>query len=179
MIRADAAPPATFWSPARRRRWLLLGTLGLLGAGYLQLDAWSGRHALLVNASTSLPNWAFLIDRERIPAKGDHVFFDPPPSALLERHFGRDHDPFGKIVYGAAGDTVTRQGRLFLVNGRPVALAKAKTLRGEPLALGPVGTIPRGCYFVATPNPDSFDSRYAVIGWICRQRVLGVGEPIL
>ena len=39
--------------------------------------------------------------------------------------------------------------------------------------------IPRGCYFVATPNKDSFDSRYAVIGWICRPRVIGVGEAIL
>ena len=74
---------------------------------------------------------------------------------------------------------MTRRGRLFLVNGRAIALAKSSTLRGEPLELGPTGTIPRGCYFVATPNKDSFDSRYALIGWICRRQVLGTGEAFL
>ena len=47
------------------------------------------------------------------------------------------------------------------------------------LAAGPTGVLPRGCYFVATPNKDSFDSRYAAIGWICRAQVIGVGEAIL
>ena len=98
---------------------------------------------------------------------------------MLERHFGREPQPFGKIVYGVAGDRVERRGRLFLINGMPAAVAKPRTLRGEPLEAGPTGTIPRRCYFVATPNKDSFDSRYAVIGWICRPRVIGVGEPIL
>jgi conjugal transfer pilin signal peptidase TrbI len=39
--------------------------------------------------------------------------------------------------------------------------------------------VPRGCYFVTTGHKDGFDSRYAAIGWICRQRILGVGRPIL
>jgi conjugal transfer pilin signal peptidase TrbI len=60
-----------------------------------------------------------------------------------------------------------------------VALAKPATRFGEPLALGPTGTIPRGCYFVGTPHRDSFDSRYAAIGWACRPRIIGVGEAIL
>ena len=50
---------------------------------------------------------------------------------------------------------------------------------GEPLALGPTGTVPRGCYFVTTEHKDGFDSRYAAIGWICAPRILGVGRPIL
>ena len=50
---------------------------------------------------------------------------------------------------------------------------------GEPLALGPTGTIPKGCYFVATDHKDGFDSRYAAIGWICARSVLGVGRPVL
>lgn len=177
MTHADADP--RFWSPARARRWATLALLGLSGTAYAALAGWSDGHVFLVNQSTSLPNWAFLVDRHRMPGRGEHVFFDPPASPLLERHVGRDHRPFGKIVYGVAGDEVTRRGRLFLVNGRAVALAKPRTLRGEPLELGPTGTVPRGCYFVATPNKDSFDSRYALIGWVCRPQVLGTGEAIL
>ena len=55
---------------------------------------------------------------------------------------------------------------------RPVRL-------GEPLALGPTGRVPKGCYFVTSEHKDGFDSRYAAIGWICGPRILGVGRPIL
>jgi conjugal transfer pilin signal peptidase TrbI len=179
MTRADAAPLSGFWNRARRRRYLAFAAAGLAFLGLSELGRWSERHALLVNASTSLPHWAFLIDREAAPERGDFIFFDPPKSALLERHFGADLKPFGKIVEGVAGDRIDTRGRLFLVNGRPIARAKPQTRRGEPLALGPTGIIPPGCYFVATPHPDSFDSRYAAIGWICRPRIVGVGEAIL
>jgi conjugal transfer pilin signal peptidase TrbI len=179
MIRAEAAPPRRFWNRDRRRRYLVFAAAGLAFLVLSELARWSERHALLVNASTSLPHWAFLIDREAAPARGDFIFFDPPKSKLLERHFGADLKPFGKIVEGVAGDRIETRGRIFLVNGRPIARAKPATRRGEPLALGPTGLIPRGCYFVATPHPDSFDSRYAAIGWICRPRIVGVGEAIL
>lgn len=178
MTPADRTDPR-FWSPARRRRWGVLLGIAVAGTGYAGLASWSEAHVFLVNQSTSLPNWAFLVERHRVPRRGDYVFFDPPASALLERHFGRDHRPFGKIVYGVGGDQVTRRGRLFLVNGRPVAIAKPRTLRGEPLDIGPTGTVPRGCYFVATPNKDSFDSRYALIGWICGRQLIGTGKAIL
>lgn len=114
MRHADA--DARFWSPARARRWAALALLAVGGTAYVALADWSGGHVFLVNQSTSLPNWAFLVDRHRTPGRGEHVFFDPPASPLLERHFGRAHQPFGKIVYGVAGDEVTRRGRLFLVN---------------------------------------------------------------
>ena len=179
MIRAEVAPPPRFWNSARRRRYLAFAAAGLAFLSLSEFGRWSARHALLVNASTSLPHWAFLIDREAAPSRGDFIFFDPPQTKLLERHFGTDLKPFGKIVEGVAGDRIETNGRLFLINGRPVARAKPATRRGEPLALGPTGIIPRGCYFVATPHPDSFDSRYAAIGWICRPRILGGGRPIL
>ena len=68
---------------------------------------------------------------------------------------------------------------MFFVGGRLVATAKLKSRLGEPLALGPTGIIPKGCYFVATGHRDGFDSRYAAIGWICRSRILGVGRAVL
>lgn len=179
MTRADSKPAPAFWSAARRRRYLAYAAIGFGLMSLAELTRWSDDHALLVNATTSLPNWAFLIERQRQPERGDFIFFEPPPGRLLARHFGVDPQPFGKIVYGVGGDRVARQGRLFSVNGRPVALAKLATRFGEPLALGPTGIIPHGCYFVGTPHRDSFDSRYAAIGWVCRPRILGVGEAIL
>ena len=179
MTRANSVPTPAFWDTARRRRYLAYAAVGVALMSLGELARWSDDHALLVNATTSLPNWAFLIDRRRTPERGDFIFFEPPPGPLLTRHFGADPHPFGKIVYGVAGDRVARQGRLFSVNGRAVALAKPATRFGEPLALGPTGTVPRGCYFVGTPHRDSFDSRYAAIGWACRPRIIGVGEAIL
>jgi conjugal transfer pilin signal peptidase TrbI len=179
MTLAETQSPTAFWSPARRRRYLVYAAGGIGLVSLSQLARWSDNHALLVNATTSLPNWAFMIDRQRVPVRGDFIFFEPPPGPLLARHFGARPQPFGKIVYGVAGDRVEQHGRLFSVNSRPVALAKPATRFGEPLALGPTGIIPRGCYFVGTPHRDSFDSRYAAIGWVCRPRIIGVGRAIL
>lgn len=179
MTRAEAFAPTPFWDRPRRRRYLAY--VGI-GAGLLSLGAlarWSDDHAFLINATSSLPNWAFLVDKQRFPERGDLVFFEPPASPLLRRHFGTDPKPFGKIVYGVGGDRVARQGHLFSVNDRPVARAKRVTRLGEPLDVGPTGIIPQGCYFVGTPHRDSFDSRYAAIGWICRRQIIGVGRAVL
>ena len=165
-------------APAMHRLALWTG----LGAGALALSslaAFSKGHALMINASPSLPYWAIWLDRGALPQRGDIILFDPPASRLLERHFGRQPKPFGKRVSGVAGDVVTQKNRIFFVNGRRVATAKRASRTGEPLALGPTGVVPRGCYFVTTAHKDGFDSRYAAIGWICAPRILGVGRPIL
>lgn len=153
-----------------------------LGAGALALGAttdFARTHALMINASPSLPYWAIWLDRKGVPRRGDLLLFVPPRSDLLIRHFGARPQPFGKRVLGVAGDRVTERSRMFFVDGKPVALAKTTSRLGEPLALGPTGTIPQGCYFVATDHKDGFDSRYAAIGWICASQVLGVGRALL
>lgn len=159
-----------------------LALWGGLGAGVLTLSslaAFGQSHALMINASPSLPYWAIWLDRDSVPMRGDIILFDPPSSPLVEKHFGKEPKPFGKRVSGVPGDIVTETQRVFFVNGKLVAKAKVNSRFGEALALGPTGTVPKGCYFVTTEHKDSFDSRYAAIGWICRQRILGVGRPIL
>ena len=159
-----------------------LTLLAGLGAGALALAATSRfaeSHALMINASPSLPYWAIWLDRTGTPARGDLIVFMPPRSSLVIRHFGTKPAPFGKRVFGVAGDRVTEQGREFYVNGKAVALAKLTSRLGEPLALGPTGTIPNDCYFVGSEHKDGFDSRYAAIGWVCKPQVIGVGRPIL
>lgn len=160
------------------RLWLWTG----LGGAALALSGLAGfarDHALMINVSPSLPYWAIWLTRSAMPSRGDIILFDPPASALLVNHFGNSPKPFGKRVAGVPGDMVREKGRLYFVNGVPIAKAKVTSRRGEPLALGPSGRVPAGCFFVATDHPDGFDSRYAAIGWVCKSRILGVGRPIL
>ena len=179
MPAADAPSPR---AGRLRAGWPRLALWAGLGTATLALGAttnFAQTHALMINASPSLPYWAIWLDRSAMPARGDLILFDPPPSALLTRHFGAAPQPFGKRVMGIAGDVVTEKGRTFFVNGKAVAIAKVASRFGDPLALGPTGKIPKGCYFVATGHKDGFDSRYAAIGWICAKSVLGVGRPVL
>ena len=109
--------------------------------------------------------------------------------AILSRHPMRDvvrnipgHTDEQARVIAATMDTPAGELRLvncYFVNGQAVAKAKLKSRFGEPLALGPTGRVPQGCYFVTSKHKDGFDSRYAAIGWICGPRILGVGRPIL
>lgn len=170
---------AAFWSPERKRLWsmLALGTFAILV--WQGLSAWKTSHAILLNASDSLPNWAFVLETKAPPARADLIFFRAPAGPVMQRHFGAGEHMFGKHVIGGAGDVVTREGRTFFVNGKEVATAKIQSRFGEPLALGPVGKIPFGCYYVGTDHKDGFDSRYALIGWICRDRIVGTGKAIL
>lgn len=171
---ATAAP----WRP-RKRLW---GLCGGLVAGSVVLGAisdWRDNHALLINTTDSLPNWAFVIHRNKVPVRGEYVFFDPPPSELVRRHFGAKPQMFGKIVYGLPGDVVAHWHRAVTVNGRVVGYTKPTTRSGERLAIGPSGVIPAGCYYVGTPHKDGFDSRYAAIGFACRRQIVGTGEAIL
>jgi conjugal transfer pilin signal peptidase TrbI len=167
------------WSPRRKRLWTIYAAGAVLLTGYSAITDWRDRHAVLINASGSLSYWAFLIDRGKAPERCEYIAFDPPRTPLVTRHFGSHPSMFAKIVYGVGGDVVSRVGRTFFVNGRKVAVAKERSRLGEPLALGPTGTIPGGCYFVGTAHKDGFDSRYAGIGWPCSRQVIGTGTPIL
>lgn len=161
------------------KRLLLWAGLGAACLGLSSLSAFAHDHALMINVSPSLPYWAIWLERGTMPARGEIIVFDPPPSELLEAHFGTEPKPFAKKVLGVAGDRVTQKARTYFINGKPVAKAKSHSRKGEMLAPGPTGIIPPGCYFVGTDHVDGFDSRYAAIGWICRPRVLGVGRAIL
>ncbi|WP_337847847.1 S26 family signal peptidase [Sphingomonas sp.] len=178
MARAVSEAGTSRWRP-QWRLWLLFGgfVVGSLALG--SLADWRDSHVFLINTTDSLPNWAFLIQRGRLPAKGDYVFFDPPTSALLRRHFGARPQMFGKLVYGMPGDIVGHAGTSVTINGVRVASMKPLTRFGEPLTPGATGPVPRGCYFAATPHKDGFDSRYAEIGFVCARQIIGTGVPVL
>ena len=148
-------------------------------ASYNSLSAWQRSHAFMVNASESLPNWAFFVTDDKAPSKGGYVFFTPPKGELVESHFGPDQGPFGKQVIGMPGALVEHRGEWVYVDGERVAHMKPRSRLGETLHPGPTGVVPRDCYYVGTPHPDGFDSRYAEIGFACRGAILGTGTPVL
>ena len=121
-----------------------------------------------INASPSLPCHLFLIHRGEMPARGDYVAF--------RWAGGGPHRPgvtFVKILAGMPGDTVSAFDRTYFVDDRSVGIAKRTSLTGAPLEAGPVGTLPEDRYYVRAPHPDSLDSRYAITGWIPRDRIIG------
>ncbi|WP_132741368.1 S26 family signal peptidase [Sphingomonas sp. PP-F2F-A104-K0414] len=177
--KAIAAPAAAEGFRPRKRLW---AALGLFVAGGISLNAiaeWRDTHGLLINASESLPNWAFVIHKTSVPKRGEYVFFVPPAVPLVIKHFGAKKQMFGKIVYGMPGDTVVHRGADVFVAGKLVSHMKPVTKLGEPLVAGPTGVIPHGCYYVGSPHKDGFDSRYAAIGYACSNKIVGVGQPIL
>lgn len=145
------------------RRHGLAWALALLAAFLFRLQFTIG-----INASPSLPCHLFLIHLGEMPARDDYVAF--------RWHGGgpyRAGITFVKILAGLPGDTVTTSGRTYFVNDHPVGVAKRTSRAGALLEPGPVGMLPEGRYYVRAPHPDSLDSRYAITGWIARERILG------
>jgi conjugal transfer pilin signal peptidase TrbI len=161
------------------RRWGLLLGGGCAVLAVMHLRAWHDTHGLFINATDSLPNWALLVEAGTFPRRGDYVLFRPGRNPLVTAHFGSSPPPFAKIAYGVPGDVVTRAGNAVLINGHEVARLKPFSRLGEPLAPGPLGVVPRGCIYAGSPHKDGFDSRYAAIGFVCTDRLLGTGKPIL
>jgi conjugal transfer pilin signal peptidase TrbI len=66
----------------------VIGGLAAALAASSSLASWRDEHAILINTTQSLPNWAFWIDKHRVPQRGDFVVFAPPQTPLITAHFG-------------------------------------------------------------------------------------------
>lgn len=146
--------------------WAVAASLMLIGA-----RPWA---RLAFNGSVSLPGFLYVIRVGEMPERDQLVAFYPP-----HNRYYRDGMFFVKQVKGIGGDRIERRGVEFFVNGRHLATAKARSLKRQPLQLGPEGVLPDGYFWVWTPHPDSFDSRYADVGWIAPDRVLGRAYRLL
>jgi conjugal transfer pilin signal peptidase TrbI len=133
-----------------------------------------GPHFMLaVNESNSLPQTFFLVVKGAKVKVGDDVAFYPPDNPLYGSKY-----PFLKIVGGVPGDVVSRVGREFFVNGQDKGWAYRKAHNGKVLNLGPTGVLGRDEYYVYTPHPKSYDSRYKSIGWIKASHIVGRAYPL-
>ena len=158
---------------ARLRRHLRRWSLAWLAAA-AAVAAFDAHYAVGLNVTDSMPGRLFLIERGRMPERGQYVAFRWQGGGPYARG-----TIFVKALAGVPGDTVSRHGLLYRVNGMAVGVAKPAGRRGEPLQPGPVGTLPPDRFFVSAPHPDSLDSRYEMTGWIERCHISGRARAIL
>ena len=156
-------PIAEQWRLSRRWFWpatVLLGTVFAILSHYFTFGP---------NLTHSLPIHAFFVIKNgKVPTRGGFVAFHPG----VNRYYLPD-SLFVKHLVGLPGDTVTYVGRTFYVNGKPVAVTKPFANDGQHLDPGPAGVLPACRYFVATKHPDGYDSRYADIGWVRCDQIVG------
>ena len=168
------APRPTFKlrTGSQRHRHVGLAVMVVLAAVWL--GAASRVH---VNASWSDGAWgyaAFPLFGED-PEIGDRVLFDPRPDpGLGQAESIGARVPYLKTVRGVPGMRIAvGLDRTVFLNGEPVGRAKAHALDGRPLSAIAPGTIPPGHFFLHADHRDSHDSRYAEIGLVPRERILG------
>lgn len=155
-----------------RQNWKAY-TLPLLAVVILQLFV-----RVDINLTKSLPDHVFLTVKGWTAdiKHGDYIAFEWQGGGPFPKGFR-----FVKIVAGVPGDVITvdemrgfwRNGGRDSVTEQFLGVAKTHSLKGEPLAAGPVGTIPPGHYYVMAPHKDSLDSRYAMTGWVPHEKIIG------
>lgn len=155
-------------------KWLWLCAFILVAGGLRSAHQWSQDHFILVNQTQSLPNWMFIVDKGVLPSHGDMVAFVPGPNPYYPADL-----PFVKIVRGVGGDDVSIEGVEIAVNGHRLGAIKSLTGANPNVTAIDPGTIPDGQYFVWSPSPDSFDSRYKEIGYVEDIRIIGRARPLL
>ena len=151
--------------------------LGRLGVGVLLVcaAAWASTlwFSVTLNMSHSLPGTLYVINKHSDVQRGD--------LAAYRWHGGAGYPRgtiFIKQVAGLPGDTVRRVDRAFWVDERVIGVAKPTSKAGRPLLPAAAGVIAPGDYFMATPSPDSLDSRYAVSGNIPLIDIIGKAYEI-
>ena len=151
---------------SRRRAAVLVGMAALAALWLLTASR------VHVNASWSDDAWGYLVLPLGEPEAGDVVLFEPP--AALGAPV-----PYLKTVRGVPGDRVTVDAsQQMWVAGIPVGLAKTHALDGRPLEAAAPGAIPEDRYYLHGDHADSHDSRYAEIGLVPRERILGRAVPL-
>jgi conjugal transfer pilin signal peptidase TrbI len=149
---------------------IIIGTALFVGFSIQQL---SEKRIIAINVSNSLPQHVFWVTHEKNLHVGDYAAFWPPPNKIYS-----SSQPFIKQVAGVAGDTVHISGNIFYVNHRYIGQTFSVSSKGLPLEKSKTGTISAQHYFMYSPHPRSFDSRYAEMGWIDKHRIIGRAVPL-
>ena len=120
-----------------------------------------------VNGSWSDDAWGYVLVPIGAPQRGDAVIFDPPDALGASA-------PYLKTVLGLPGDRIGVDAAGWVsVNGEPVGRSKALARDGRALTAADPGVIPPGHYYLHADHVDSHDSRYAEVGLVPRERILG------
>lgn len=133
-------------------------------------------YQLGVNLTESLPYKLFLVKKGALPKRNEYTVFYKPNKWYK--------DSFVKQVIGVEGDDIKKDdNKIWIVTKEnqeivSAGIAKEFSLHGEKLTQINAGIIPHGYYFVHAPHKDSLDSRYADIGLISTNEIIGTAKPI-
>ena len=140
----------------------ILAVFALLAMAWLALVS-----RVYVNASWSDGAWGYAIVPLGTPDRGDAVIFEPPEALGAAT-------PYLKTVLGLPGARIeVDAGGWVRLDGEAVGRAKALALDGRGLEPISSQTIPPSHYYLHADHADSHDSRYAEIGLVPRDRILG------
>ncbi|MEM5853944.1 MAG: signal peptidase I [Candidatus Aenigmatarchaeota archaeon] len=124
--------------------------------------------------SPSLKHRFFYVDlRRKEPKRGEYIAFWLYPDKIIS-----EKQRSIKEVVCFPGDVLEVRGRDYYCNGVYLGRAKERSKKGIPVDnFKWNGVIPDGMYFVMGVHPDSYDSRY--YGFVSKERIIGVGKPLL
>lgn len=133
----------------------------------------SANYTIGMNESPSLPGKVFLVQKDRLPKKGEMVSF----WWQCEPKICSGKKAFTKIVRGVPGDRISAKGLEYFVNDESVGFAKLKGSTGRdlmPKKLLPEGyVLQAGEYFAWSPHEFSFDSRYEWVWVVKDSQIIG------
>ncbi len=157
--------PTSYWPLLQG---ILLGLVLITGTvfGYLKFT----NQTVGVNITESLPQTVFLVKHGMPFSKGDMIQFTYNAD---EEKFLPDGSRIIKIVAGIPGDVIHFEGNDFFINGVKFGKAKEVSRTGKSLTKNISKTLSEDEYFVFTPHPDSFDSRYIHMGYISNSQIVG------
>jgi len=133
-----------------------------------------------INLTNSLPHKIILIHKyppHKMPPikRGDLVIFHWEHPQKKDWYPDYDQARWIKIVAGVPGDVVSQEGDRYYVEGIFVGELKKESKKGIPLEPGPTGVLPEGYYYLYGTNENSLDSRYRIIGWVPKEKIIGKG----
>lgn len=150
---------------AKRIYWMVCAGVFAVGALGAAASPWLD---FTVNLTYSLPGAFYVIRKGGEVKKGDLIAYRWRGGATYPAG-----TTFIKRVVGVTGEPVTRSGREVWVGNQYIGTAKPFSKAGVPLQPAQEGLIGTDEYFVATPHPNSLDSRYALTGNVKKAEVIG------
>ncbi|NQY42982.1 MAG: S26 family signal peptidase [Legionellales bacterium] len=121
---------------------------------------------LSVNVSNSLPQWFFIISKEKNNFKEGDLIAYPRVIQGIDK-------TLIKVIAGKPLDLISIKDKGVYINNKLIGYILPQRSNGKKLHPIEGGVIPKNKYFAWTPHPKSFDSRYKEMGLVDYDEIIG------